>query len=618
MIKFISTISLFVFFLSFNNAQTPILELVEYATGFTKPVDIQHAGGNELYVVEQQGIIKIIDGDANVLSTPFLDITDRVNDGANERGLLGIAFHPDFTNNGFFYVNYTDNSGADTKISRFSIGASSLIADPDSEFVIMEFDQPANNHNGGGIKFGPDGYLYIGTGDGGSGGDPWGAIGNGQNTETLLAKMLRIDVDGGSPYSIPTDNPFVNNSNFLDEIWAWGLRNPWRFSFDKETGDLWIGDVGQGEWEEIDFQLASSAGGENYGWKCKEGFETFSGNCGGAANFTDPVHAYESTTSVGRSVTGGFVYRGSEFPVLYGHYIYGDYVSGRIWSITPDGIGGWENIELLDFTNNQISSFGEDPNGELYMCAHGQGRIYKLTEQCGNFSFEAESSPTCFGQETGSISIEAIGGDGDYSIAWFLGSDELELTDLAAGIYEGLLTDGNGCEQMISVEIAEMNEVEIEVDYQQSTGIFTVQDVFVSYQWYDENGEPFPGATSSVFDISGTNSGCWAVEVTDFNNCTYISDCLAIVSIGKIEGVDNFQISPNPFSNNVILNFQTDKKMSLNIEITNVEGKVLLTEKTNVNGRFSKKMNLENLVNGVYFLKMKSGQGSIVQKIIKK
>ena len=227
------------------------LVLESVATGFSQPVDIANAGDDRLFIVERAGRIRII-ADGAVLPTPFLNISSQVNNSPNERGLLGLAFHPDYETNGYFYVNYTISNG-DTRVSRFSVANDPNTADPGSEMVILEVDQPEWNHNGGCLKFGPDGYLYIGVGDGGGFNDNHGPIGNGQNTQTLLGKMLRIDVDNGTPYSIPASNPFVGNDNVLDEIWAIGLRNPWRFSFDSETGDLWIGDVGQNIWEEIDF-----------------------------------------------------------------------------------------------------------------------------------------------------------------------------------------------------------------------------------------------------------------------------------------------------------------------------------------------------------------------------
>ena len=367
-------------FTAFAFAQSPDLQMVQYENGFDRPVDIVHAGDDRLFIVEQGGKIKIIDATGETLTTPFLQLS--VNFGANEQGLLGMTFHPNYADNGYFYVNYTSGNGDGfSKISRFTVDAANPnLADASSELELLTVTQPAWNHNAGDIAFGPDGYLYIGFGDGGSGGDPWG---NGQNTETFLGKMLRIDVDNGTPYSIPADNPFVGNSDVLDEIWAIGMRNPWRISFDKITGDLWIGDVGQGDLEEIDFEPAGSAGGLNYGWRCYEGEDTYNtSNCAPISDFTFPVASYK-VNNFCNSVTGGFVYRNCEYPDLTGRYLYADYCHGMIWSVHPDGAGGWIEEELFDNGQYDISTFGEDMAGNLYLARLSAGVIYKVTT---NFS----------------------------------------------------------------------------------------------------------------------------------------------------------------------------------------------------------------------------------------
>lgn len=341
--------------------------------GFNNPLDITHAGDDRLFVVEQSGRIKIIDADGAILPTPFLNLFNAISSGNGEQGLLGLAFHPDYAENGFFYVNYTYNPPGSfdlkTRISRFSVNEGIPdLAVMSSEVVLMEFDQPFSNHNGGCLRFGADGYLYIGTGDGGSGGDPLGA---GQDRLTLLGKMLRIDVTTNpDEYTIPADNPFANEDFTLDEIWTLGLRNPWRYSFDRLTGDLWIGDVGQNAREEIHFQSSNNPGGENYGWNCREGLIAYSNpssDCNGVTDFTDPVFDYPSGGSAGCSVTGGVVYRGCQFPDLYGQYVFSDFCSGRFWTIYRDDVGGdWVSEEVLD-TNLPISSFGEGVDGELYV-----------------------------------------------------------------------------------------------------------------------------------------------------------------------------------------------------------------------------------------------------------
>lgn len=345
----------------------------EIATGFDQPLFVTGAGdgSGRLFVLEKTGRVWIVtDGERS--ADPFLDLSDAVSTDS-EQGLLGMAFYPSFAEDGLLIVYYTDVNG-DTVVSRFS--ASGDMADRASEEVLLKVDQPYANHNGGMVVFGTDGYLYIGLGDGGSGGDPHG---NGQNTQVLLGKILRIDVTGDASqtqeatYGIPDDNPFVDfhpdTGAPRPEIWAFGLRNPWRFSFDRATGDLWIGDVGQSAWEEIDFQPASSGGGENYGWSRFEGTHAYPPDTDppkDTSGFVQPVVEY--ARDAGKSVTGGYVYRGSEVPDLRGVYVYGDFVSGRVWGLRLDpGADSASENELLLDTGGAVSSFGEDDEGELYI-----------------------------------------------------------------------------------------------------------------------------------------------------------------------------------------------------------------------------------------------------------
>lgn len=346
---------------------------------FTRPVDLQHPGdgSDRLFVVEQRGIISVFPNEQSVSSkTIFLDISDRVDDAGNEEGLLGLAFHPNFEENGYFYVNYTTPESR-THISRFQVTDSdSNQADPASEQVVLAFDQPYGNHNGGQVSFGPDGYLYIAVGDGGSGGDPHG---HGQDRSTLLGTILRIDVDSqeaGNNYGIPDDNPFAGNSEgYREEIYAYGLRNAWRFSFDPANGDLWAGDVGQVSYEEIDIV----ENGGNYGWDCREGMHDFGDSapvCSERSGFIEPV--WEYPRSQGVSVTGGFVYRGPTLDDLTGTYVYADYGSGRIWSLDISDMENPVNTELAD-VNFGVSSFGVDADNELYICGF-DGKIHKLAQ----------------------------------------------------------------------------------------------------------------------------------------------------------------------------------------------------------------------------------------------
>ena len=338
-------------------------------SGLSSPVFITHAGDGSgvLYVVEQDGRILAVNRSGSRLAT-FLDITERVGAGG-ERGLLGLTFHPGFESNRRFFVDYTDNNG-DTVIAEFR-ATSTTRADSGSERMLLRINQPYANHNGGMIAFGPDGYLYIGMGDGGSGGDPHN---NGQSLGTLLGKILRIDVNRGSPYASPSTNPFVNRSGARDEIWSYGWRNPWRFSFDRRTSAMFIGDVGQNMYEEIDVERAR-AGGRNYGWRQMEGRHCFSAGCNRSGKVL-PIAEY--THASGCSVTGGYVYRGRAYSTLAGAYFYGDFCSGRIWALdAAAALRGTSRVRQVLDSALAISSFGEDQAGEMFVVDHG-GSIYRL------------------------------------------------------------------------------------------------------------------------------------------------------------------------------------------------------------------------------------------------
>lgn len=343
---------------------------------FEIPVGVRHAGdgSGSLYVVEKPGIISVLSGKLNEPSREvFIDIRNKVNSRGNEQGLLGLAFHPDYNNNGKFYVNYTSNAG--TVIESYALKSDgSKLGDSASGEILLTFKQPFSNHNGGEVAFGTDGYLYIATGDGGSGGDPQG---NGQNLNSLLGKILRINVDhtdGDKNYSIPEDNPFyLNKAGNREEIYAYGLRNPWRFSFDRATGKLWAADVGQNTVEEIDIIEK----GHNYGWNTMEGSLCFNPKQGcEQADLAAPIWEYNPENS-GASITGGYVYRGKEIPSLVGKYVFADFVDGRIWSLSYDGLNKAtaEKLELEEFN---ITSFGEDEAGEIYACLY-DGRIVRLS-----------------------------------------------------------------------------------------------------------------------------------------------------------------------------------------------------------------------------------------------
>jgi glucose/arabinose dehydrogenase len=371
-----SLVLLIASFLSLKTANSQNANnLIPFASGLISPVDIANAGDSRLFVVEQRGNIKIVSATGIINTQPFLNITDRVVYGG-ERGLLGVAFHPNFKSNGFFYVNYI-GKGDSTNISRFTVSAGNPnSADPQSEVKLLRIFQPYQNHNGGGMKFGPDGFLYIGMGDGGSSGDPGNRA---QNPKELLGKMLRIDVDHGNPYSIPATNPFYNSTTTRGEIWALGLRNPWRFSFDRLTGDLWIADVGQKLVEEIDFQAAGSKGGENYGWHCYEGNLLYNSvECAPISLYTFPVYTYPHDPEC--SITGGYIYRGSNLSPFYGKYFFSDYCTDKIWTLNKIA-GNWIREDFGQFSGNRFSTFGEDVNGQLYVAGLASGKLFRIPDQ---------------------------------------------------------------------------------------------------------------------------------------------------------------------------------------------------------------------------------------------
>lgn len=361
---------LFLVSMSFR-AQT--LELQTFASGFSNPVAITHAGDDRLFVVQRSGAIRIVNTDGSINSTPFLSLTSSTVLSGGERGLLGLAFHPDYATNGKFYVNYTRSGDGATVIAKYTVSASDAnIANPASAEILLTIAQPFSNHNGGSLVFGSDGYLYIGMGDGGSGGDPQNF---GQNINSLLGKMLRIDVNVESGYAIPADNPYVGVAG-ADEIWGVGMRNPWKFSFDKLTGDLWIADVGQNAREELNKVTSPLTAGLNFGWRCYEANIPYdTSGCLPASNYTMPVSNYNLGNGY-CSITGGYVYRGSTYPNMQGKYFFSDYCANRIgWVNNNGGTITWTN----SFNGNFVS-FGEDINGELYIVGISNGIISRIVD----------------------------------------------------------------------------------------------------------------------------------------------------------------------------------------------------------------------------------------------
>ncbi len=527
---------------AFANAQqvTPLqLELQPFASGLAKPVGIYNCGDERLFVLEQdQGRIRILNNQGTVTGT-FLNVGSLISTGG-ERGLLGLAFHPDYENNGYFYINYYSTQNQ-TVIARYQVSAGDPnVANAASAQIIMTIPQPYGNHNGGHIEFGPDGYLYIGMGDGGSAGDPQNYS---QNNQSLLGKMLRIDVDNGTPYAIPPDNPFVGNANVLDEIWATGIRNPWKFSFDRVTGDMWMGDVGQNAWEEINFQPADSPGGENYGWRCYEGNAPYNTNgCGAQSNYEFPVAVVANNFSTGWcSVTGGVVYRGQQYPGMVGHYLFTDYCAGDIRAIVHDGEGNFDVHQALGQQGFGFVAFGEDVDGEVYVVRIGSGSngtVLKVADACGDFA------PVI---TLGDGALEAADGQAWW---WYLngelipGATDQTYTPTEEGDYYAVVSNGT-CSRM-SNTIAFIGEVE-------DLGCTNPEACNYDPEAINDNGScEFPGDACDDGNVetlfTAWNEECECVPFTpDLNGCTDEEACNydpeAVVDDGSCVFVELFEIS---------------------------------------------------------------------------
>ncbi|HAE35549.1 MAG TPA: hypothetical protein DCG22_07135 [Bacteroidetes bacterium] len=585
----------------------PIIDLELITTGFNEPVDIASAGDERLFIVSRHGTIEILYPDLSV--STFLDIDDRVGSGGGEQGLQGLVFHPDYASNGFFYVNYTDTLG-DTHISRFSVSAGDPdLADPDSELLLIYADQPANNHNSGDLNFGPDGYLWLCTGNGGG-----PANGNAQDTTSILGKVLRIDVDGGSPYAIPADNPFIGEPG-VDEMWALGLRNPWRFSFDRLTGDLWIADVGGAIKEEVNFRPVSSGGGENYGWQCYEASYQ-SALCDTSIDFTFPIFEYNHNPFTGGyAITGGFVYRGNAYPHLYGYYTTIDYVTGNAWALHSDGMGGWL-VDTLGFLVDHITSFGEDQNGEIYACEKDAGNIYRLKDLCGSFALTSDiTDETALGVSDGSIDLTVTGGNAPYSISWSTGASSEDLSGLSADTYTVTVTDDLGCVQTGVYEVAQLCGPAIDVQVSDITtssatiswspsgaGLYKVQYITMGGT---------PGQITTP-DTSVTLSGLDAGAVYVFrvrNKCsgttaTYTASGAFMTDPLRDGMVSGLEVFPNPTTG--LLYLQSDMQ-DTPVLIRDVSGNPVMQYSV-----CPEVIDLSGLPNGIYILEIHGRSQQII------
>jgi glucose/arabinose dehydrogenase len=602
----------------------PTLTFTAFSSGYSRVIDIRHCNDSRLFMVQQAGKIFICDSLGIKNPTPFLDLTGICTNPAStgdERGLLGMTFHPDYKNNGYFYVNYTAISGGATTIARYSVNpADSNLAVLSSGTVLLTITQPYSNHNGGCLRFGPDGYLYIGTGDGGSANDP----GNrGQDRTQLLGKMLRIDVDNPQAplaYGIPADNPYVSSTTNRKEIWTYGLRNPWKWSFDRIYGDLWIGDVGQNAWEEIDYEPLGTPGGRNYGWRCYEGNVTTSGvsqtGCPAFNTTTAPIAVYSHST--GCSVTGGYMYRGAKHASLYGHYIYTDYCDSRIRLIKKNNNGTFTNYDLGTVASaGEYVAFGEDYRGELYLANSFNGTVRKIgatgcLPTAAIISLE-DTMNLCYGDAYPTLSSIY---HPENSYQWFkdgvaiAGATSANLNTIEDGAYTVQVTNPGACSNtstavnvisnlLPAVSFSGLDTTICELDAALTLvgvpagGTFTGTGI---------NGNIFDPAvaTAGLYDISYTYTnagGCdtTVIQTVEVTICT---------GIGAKTNVSAINLFPNPNEGNFTLEFNANVNSALSITITDVTGKIVHTENaSSVRGLNRVNLNVSNLQKGFYLLK---------------
>lgn len=591
----------------------PKIAFIPFASGFSRITDITNAGDGRLFVTEQAGKIKIVQPNGTVNQKLFLNISSIVNSSGNSQGLLGMAFHPSYSSNKYFFLNYTKKSdSSNTQISRFStslVNADTALLSSKSE--ILYFTQLNKFHNGGDLNFSTDGYLYIGTGDGGK---PTETSNNAQNNKLLLGKLLRIDINNAAPYSIPATNPFVGNSNYLPEIWATGLRNPWRISFDKQTNDLWIADAGQNDWEEVNMVQSGSNGGMNFGWKCWEGNHQYdTTGCFAQQNLQFPIFEYEQSDPQ-CSIIGGFVYRGKQYPRLFGQYICTDYCSGDVWLVKK------QNNQTSSFRKSSgsltaIVTFGENNMGELFAGNGDNGKIYKVIDTCTHFYAVKNIQQACNGNN-GSISLNIIGGIGNKTILWSNGNNTINNTNLSPNIYYLSITDQQGCEIIDTTNIIAVAPEVPTIQFNIENNILSTSTA-TNYQWF-KDGIPYLIQSVAQTDSTtiATVSGDYYVKTIDKNGCEAQSETLAIV-ISKLENeinIGSLSLFPNPAKNFIHIQFNGNNNQSNQLLVMDVFGKKIIeidfkNQSTN--------LDISQLSTGFYFVKIITDKGAISKKIFK-
>ena len=606
------------------------ITLQQFASGFSSPIDIKNCGDDRLFIVEQSGYIYIVDTNGVTKPQPFLDIDNRVNSGG-ERGLLGLAFSPNYKEDGFFYVYYTETSHGDIVVSRFSVSAANPdSADPASEDTVIRIWHPYSNHNGGHLGFRQsDGYLYIGTGDGGSGGDPGNRA---QNPDSLLGKILRLDVsDTSVAYKIPSDNPLVGTSG-RGEIWDLGMRNPWRWSFDRKNNDFWIGDVGQNAWEEVDYEPVTKKGG-NYGWRCYEGnnhpYNT--AGCQPASTYDPPVYEYANN---GAAIVGGYRYRGAKYANLYGKYFFTDEFTSNyeFRTLESNGAGGWTATLIGSLGRSTIVAFGEDRWGELYCADYSNGSIYRFVgATCAPVASISDNDTVYLCDTLTAQALRTAEGNG-FHYEWFHdgasvgNSDNDTLMTSATGTYYVTVTDQGSC-------TATSDTVYLVYTLPPSVNITGLNNFYCVYHDPDTlvgspaggtfSGQGLYGTENNIFDpvLAGIGDHFITYSYSDsLTLCNYSStlqvhvDCCTSTSD---QDALRFRVYPNPSSGIFTLDYYTTNISALNVEVYDVTGRAVYFEDLHAEkGIQSATLNLTHLSRGIYNLKLSSEAGVVAKRIV--
>jgi glucose/arabinose dehydrogenase len=601
------------------NAQTPQLKLLPWVSGLVKPVEITHCGDSRVFILEQDGRIRIV-ANNSLLSVPFLDINPQVNSTGNEQGLLGLAFHPDYKTNGFFYINYTNNTGT-TVISRFNVDpADSNRALIGSELILLTINQPYTNHNGGDLLFGKDGYLYIPLGDGGSAGDPQNFA---QNRKSRLGKTIRIDVNYGNLFAIPPDNPFLNDTNYLPELWQLGLRNPWRCTVDPVDGSLWLADVGQGAFEEVN-RSADGEGGQNFGWRCYEAANPYNTNgCQPASFYTDPVYAYPHVQGGQCSVTGGDVYRGALSSNLFGHYLFSDFCFPTLRTLKEDSTGAFIHQLNTAWPGAGISAFGSNQYGEMYVANLYNGEVRRLTDT-------STCVPTAWLSDLDTLRICS-----DQHLLWTPLSDSMSYVwyrnnTLIPGINGNTFLatlNGNYRVEVTNLRNGCTNSAAVVLRLRGAQPVVNISGLDTLYCTSDPvaimTGSPAGGVFSGL-GVAGTafnpgNSGTGTVLVqytytNPANGC--VSKSIVPVKVSVCAGLEETSaftrtnVFPNPARNETRVEFDLAESGVITIELMDLAGRLNWSERRYLSrGAQQVLLPLKGLASGMYLVRLTNGKG---------